>query len=733
MPDPSPNESRPGWFVAWVLAPLYEFWNRLRGWLLVLKPCRASLLLVAAALAFFLGAPQGEDVVRALAERQSGHQDEWQRFLFFMGVLAWTLSAWYWARVMMQFRFPGVPARDARLQGFRVWVPRLIGTAAPLGVAASLYLASRGYDLEEHGDVNRLLRIYAVLCALGAAAFLVTVSLRRTIARFAYERVKGLAATRAGAPLTTLLAVPRSAEEVYGELEFRDLAGPTRLMLGFAVLVAIVLFCLFTFFVQWSAPLFGTAGILLFAAAGWIAAGSVLDFIGMRLRYPAFLTLLALTMLFSLWNDNHEVRTLAEPQAANREDVRAAFREWMKRQPERAASYPMVFVDAEGGGIRAAYWAATVLGRIQDDNPCFAERLFSLSGVSGGSLGASVFLALFVERRGATSADCRAGAPGRPSIMESAQQILGEDFLAPVSAALLYPDLAQRFIPVPVRALDRATALEQSWERAWREHTGTNRFAEPFDALWADRSRWTPALFLNATWVETGKRLIVSNLRVSAPPEEAVFVDGEDAQAFFAPRSLALSTAAHMSARFTYVSPAGTLQRDGVPRGRVVDGGYFENSGATTTLEIVKLLPSMEEEDPRWAKVEPYVIHISNEPVNPGAPPDSLESTRKRRAIRPQPWLNESLSPLWAMLNTRDARGVYARDTLAWHVGEDHFLKFGLCRSSGNIPLGWVLSASTQKLMDAQLTEKKCASRRDPGKVVFDNPRNLERIRELLK
>jgi hypothetical protein len=85
------------------------------------------------------------------------------------------------------------------------------------------------------------------------------------------------------------------------------------------------------------------------------------------------------------------------------------------------------------------------------------------------------------------------------------------------------------------------------------------------------------------------------------------------------------------------------------------------------------------------------------------------------------------------MLNTRDARGVYARDTLAWHVGEDHFLKFGLCRSSGNIPLGWVLSASTQNLMKSQLTEKQCASRRDPSKVIFDNPRNLERIRELLK
>jgi hypothetical protein len=724
----------PGWFVAWVLAPLYQFWNWLRGWLLVLKPCRVSLIMVAAALVFFLGAPQGEDVVRVLAERQSGQQDEWQRFLFFMGVLAWTLSSWYWARIMMQFRFPGVPARDARLQGVRVWVPRLIGTAAPLGVAASLYLASRGYDLEEHGDVSRLLRIYALLCALGAAAFLVTVSLRRTMARFAHDRVKGLAATRAGARLTTLLAVPKSAEEVYGELEFRDLAGATRLMLGLALLAALVLFVLFTFFVQSSAPLFGTAGILLFAAAGWIAAGSVLDFIGMRLRYPVFLTLLALAMLFSLWNDNHEVRTLAEPQAPNREDVRAALREWMKRQPERAASYPMFFVDAEGGGIRAAYWAGMVLGRIQDDNRCFAERLFSLSGVSGGSLGASVFLALLVERRGAAKSDCRAGAPERSSLMKSAQEVLGEDFLAPVSAALLYPDLAQRFIPLPIRALDRATALEQSWERAWREHAGTNRFAEPFDRLWADKRRWTPALFLNATWVETGKRLIASNLQVSAAsPEEAVFVDGEDAQAFFAPRSLALSTAAHMSARFTYVSPAGTLERDGAPRGRVVDGGYFENSGATTTLEILKMLPSMEDEDTRWTKVEPYVIHISNEPVNPGAPADSLEAPRNRRTIRPHSWLNESLSPLWAMLNTRDARGVYARDTLAWHVGEDHFLKFGLCRSSGNIPLGWVLSASTQNLMKSQLTEKKCASRRDPSKVIFDNPRNLERIRELLK
>jgi hypothetical protein len=316
-------------------------------------------------------------------------------------------------------------------------------------------------------------------------------------------------------------------------------------------------------------------------------------------------------------------------------------------------------------------------------------------------------------------------------MMKQAQGILGEDFLAPVSAALLYPDLVQRFLPVSFSSLDRATALEQSWERAWRKTVGSDRFAQPLEALWAGAAGWTPALFLNATWVETGKRFITSNLRLSAANAEIVFVDAQDAQAFFAPNSLALSTAAHMSARFTYVSPAGTLRKDGRLRGRVVDGGYFENSGATGTLEILKLLPSMEAEDPRWAKVEPYVIHISNEPVNPGAPPDTLEVPRNRRAIQPGTWLNEALSPLWALLNTRDARGVYARETLRWHVGRSNYLEFGLCRRSGNIPLGWVLSERTRNLMELQLTQTRCISKKDPSKG-FDNPGNLEKIRKLL-
>ncbi|MGC2519143.1 MAG: hypothetical protein WA373_08565 [Burkholderiales bacterium] len=742
MPNQEPTASTPGWIVSRVLTPLYNGWNWLREWLLALKPCRFSLLMVIAGLVFLIVAPQGQDVLRALAEQQSGNRDAWQRFFFFAGALAWSLYAWHWARVMLSLSFPGVPENDRRLQGFRVWVPRLIGFAATFGVAVALNLASRGYADGEQPEVQRLLREYAFWCLLGSVAFLIAAALRRPLFRAAHRKLKGLTALqgRFAAPAVNMLAVRSSAEEVFGSLDFADLTPLTRWLLYGALAAAVLLFAIFVFAAQASAPVVGSAAILLFAATGWIAVGSALDFIGMRLRFPVFLALLVLAVVFSRWNDNHAVRTLPDPQlaAGQREDLRGALRSWMSHQRDRPAGdkgqYPMYLVNAEGGGIRAAYWTVTVLGEIQKRNPCFADRLFSLSGVSGGSLGASVFVALLVEQRAADGAlSCGAGAasPGRLDVKSKAQEILSEDFLSPVVAAMLYPDLTQRLLFWPVERFDRALALEQAWERAWRLHMpGTDRFAQPMDRLWDNTAHWTPALFLNATWVETGKRLIASNVRIAAPDANAAedFVDTEDAQRFFAPRSLALSTAAHMSARFTYVSPAGTLVRDGKVHGRVVDGGYFENSGATTTLEILKTLPSMEKEDKRWAKVEPIVIHISNEPVDPSAGADTLQAAPENRNIAPHGWLNEVMSPLWTLLNTRGARGVYARETVHWHVDDAHFLHFGLCRRSANVPLGWVLSQSTRARMESQLLKEPCSTAGTPSEVIFDNPGNLERI-----
>ena len=246
-----------------------------------------------------------------------------------------------------------------------------------------------------------------------------------------------------------------------------------------------------------------------------------------------------------------------------------------------------MIVATAGGASRAAYLTATILGRMEDEIPGFHRHIFAISGVSGGSLGAAAFQALL-----AASPDGKptcAGVEGSISgYAKCGQRFLAEDFLGPVLAGLLYPDLVQRFLPVPFLP-DRAQALERAWEAAWSDvMTGadvsfTNRFSDLGRKAQAplgsgSSAGWLPLLFLNGTSVSTGSRIIAA---------QAKFDDWEirDAADLLTRMGseISLSTAVNISTRFPYVGPAGLLRdTDGETWDRVVDGGYFENFGATT-------------------------------------------------------------------------------------------------------------------------------------------------------
>ena len=165
--------------------------------------------------------------------------------------------------------------------------------------------------------------------------------------------------------------------------------------------------------------------------------------------------------------------------------------------------------------------------------------------------------------------------------------------------------------------------------------------------------------------------------------------------------------------------------RGGRAHGRVVDGGYFENSGATASLEILQTVQLLAQEDARWNRVEVYVIHISNEPVDPRFDDEALSIAPDNPRIAPKRLLNELRSPISTIFHTRDARGHHSRESLAWQAGQDHFLHFGLCRTSSNVPLGWVLSKSTRDRMETQLLSATC---RSGDRTIFDNPGALKRI-----
>src|SRR5205823_5599057 len=131
--------------------------------------------------------------------------------------------------------------------------------------------------------------------------------------------------------------------------------------------------------------------------------------------------------------------------------------------------------------IYAAYHAAMVLGRIQDLCPNFAQHVFAISSVSGGSLGAATFAGSAEAL--ATNGDhirCELDKNSE-DFQHIAKEFLSGDFLSPLLWAGLFPDFLQRFIPVPFSLLDRSVGLERGFEESWARLGNVNRryFSEP--------------------------------------------------------------------------------------------------------------------------------------------------------------------------------------------------------------------------------------------------------------
>ena len=674
----------PVWLVR-IFLPLKAAWDWLFDLGHVLKPCRFSLTMVVISSAFLLFVEQGKEVLRGLA-RLDGPADVLHLSFFFAAVLLWAVNSWYWARQMLTVRFPDTPADSPRIDTFRRWVPRLLGTAAFVAVALALFGAAAAFGVSNH-RAALMLKILSATSAVMAVVFFLFVTFRRRLFRSAFKQ-----------------------EEMGCADSLFNLGPVTRFHLVASNVFAIFLFLLFTLAPHWAAPKLGAATILLVATASWIPFGSWLVYLGGHYRFPVISFLLVLAAVFSFWNDNHGLREAEGHYDANLASGREKrVADWFEARKERllqdGKTYPVFVVAAAGGGIRAAYWTAAVLSALEDVEPDtnspknFSSHVFALSGVSGGSLGSAVFAASVAKRRATGFSGCPDGT--HSSLRACADRILSTDFLSPTLATMLYADFAQRFWPRPVPGFDRGKTLEESWERAWAETMNDDRFAQPMSGLWQDDARLaTPSLFLNGTSVESGNRIIASNVRV----EEPIFVDSVDVQ-YELKRPLRLSTAAHLSARFTYLSPAGTLRDSarGLTLGHVVDGGYFENSGASTSAEVLGAIQAYLRDNSLPQRVLPVVILISNDPHR-ASPCTDLQGADLGK---PRDFLNESLSPLIALLKTRDARGKYAEATIRQQVDKREVRGLAFClvlrEHEIPLPLGWMLGESARAEINTQL------------------------------
>ena len=511
-----------------------------------------------------------------------------------------------------------------------------------------------------------------------------------------------------------------------------------------------------TAFVLWPVALPQTLNVFGIVAAFTVCLSAFVVHITLLTdrRQVAFIPIiLVYCAILAAWgvNDNHTVRSakLSGDDPAVLKDVSDEFIAWLKR-PDRLAYakaskiYPIFVVAAQGGGAYAAYNSATFLARMQDLCPTFRHHLFAISSVSGGSVGAATFAAALdaEDDAGRTVGleQINSGDPcpqvtkflakekavedlGRAGVLErQTSTILRSDFLSPLVAAALFPDFTQTFIPWPVPAFDRARALEYAFEASGRsilqrrpDGTLPSSFLEENYFRHWDSQRSFPALLFNSTDAATGKRVVISPFKLTATQKfkdevcllanssetEKVVIDDKAAAAtppVLTEFPLPLSSAAFISARFPWVSPAATAevknpcfgQSDHV---RLVDGGYLDNSGVETALGLIERLRQAAHDarvrDPNLPAVGIHLISLTG-----GDFP-----TRSSYAF------NDALEPIRALLSGRETRAYIAINraqvSLTTKSGPsvELFNRTDLRSMFYRLPLGWSLSQKTRNII----------------------------------
>ncbi|BCF94935.1 hypothetical protein PPGU16_80020 (plasmid) [Paraburkholderia largidicola] len=326
---------------------------------------------------------------------------------------------------------------------------------------------------------------------------------------------------------------------------------------------------------------------------------------------------------------------------------------------------PFYLVSAEGGGIRAAYWAAVGLGNMDvASDGRFASRVISLSGVSGGSLGIATWLA--AREVPGLSPQQRLGL---------IEDFLSTDFLSPLIGGLLFLDVPRLFFDGVWPEARRDHVFEKALYDRWKELTGSSFFAQPLRRLCLRAFSKSPHVYFNATDSITGHLVPLGNANFA---RQNVFYGFANALEHTSLRWVTVAQAVSISARFPFLSPGAevgitsaqlglsgqqaevdamqqtldstpaedearelrkkTLQadidsraewpdtdRDALRIANLVDGGYFDNSGLTHSIRALEyynewLKNRSRASQQRLMQKTVYVVHFGNDPASACVP-----------------------------------------------------------------------------------------------------------------
>lgn len=645
-----------------------------------------AILVLGACLVLAL-LPQGIDLVRSIGDDSFGAPTH-ELVAFVLGLLFLGIQSWLWPRLLIDFNY-GMDREQWRPRTLLEWTPRALGMAPFLLVFIALLMNSqRSFGLP-------------IVLVIVAAGFLLVLYYRedwtrRLIKREGWtERLRGSEGRTRFAPwwIVTCLVVA-------------------------AIVMVVATLETAAFGHALGAPAVVFIGLGLIIPPMMIAIQS-----GHGVHLPIVGVTLTAAVVFSLWMDNHDVGGRAFGRGpgplplTSRPSLADAYKIWRSKQPEPGdGRLTMVLVASEGGASRAGDWTAEVLGALQEQSGGkLASRLFAISSVSGGSVGAVGYSALL-----------HAAPKITPDVFaKTLPQFTGKDALSPTLTGLLFPDLLQRFLPYGFLP-DRAEALERAWEVGWDDtcpaitkDTCRGLLEKGFLTLGPREGQpWRPILIVNGASEETGRRILTSSVDLG---------DAVDADDFhkIVRRDVQISTAISNGARFPWISPAGTLRRDGKRQGHILDGGYFDAAGVATLSELAQGIAAVAGKD-RLHFIFVFIgyrgaIEVSlppgQQPEQHPLPSDTTSKPASMGGQSPQPpeaqsqgarLLNEVKAPLLGLFASRTGHEAHimsafrTRPAPAGTTGE--FVPLMLCNGavggkSFEPPMDWALSGAARKFI----------------------------------
>lgn len=688
-----------------VWAPLARAWDCLLRLLLVLWIVRAPLVMTLLGLALLGVTPQAQDLFVEFA------RTGWLWMMWFLAVLifVWAMPTHYAARLLIdtdaRFQFSLVRTRDGsecRSQVSALWVPRVLGM---LTFVAVLVAIGRSWvNIPTLHDPTATRAVYialvemAVLVVAGGLAFFAYMLWRPRGAEIpVLALLKSI--NRALAPLWRRIS-PGFQDEQDSDDEISRGVGRLLLVLLFVGFVSA-----FLLGAENVARGFPRAMAVPFILGGWLPFLSYLSGLGRAWRAPLIVSFFALVATATfLFGDNHGVRLVNRGSSVDSLPLEEAVSLWKTANcPSNATCPRPVIVAAAGGASRAAFFTATVLGYLIDTASSAStgvspdqvrNRIFAISGVSGGSLGAVIIAAAFAQSNGSTGQPCRPDSTPLwwktdkvTSWRDCLEVLTSGDFLSADVLGFAFNDM----LPFPLPGMrDRAAVLEDAWRAHYDRMIPPSQSGpcHPLDcsflSLRPTTDHWIPLLVLNGTSEATGGRIITTLLSLSygLPPQRCPTINDDDQCRIFAQAErfhdivgiqatrsdVRLSTAALNSARFPLISPAGTIHNiHGQIIDRIVDGGYFENYGALSAKELALAIHAL---DPN---LSPLVVVISNDPddlLNPDDDAsrnhgpsttllDAQKSKAQTRISGPEP-VTDLTTPVRTVINARTAHGLLA-------------------------------------------------------------------------